>query len=155
MSATLHLIIATPACVLLDDTQVTSVRAEDETGGFGILPGHAGFRTMLTPSLIRWRGLDAVEHYCAIEEGVLRVADGQRVNVVCREGVLGDAIPELEARVRASRQKQIDAARQARTEQTGVQARAVRQLLRYLRPESSSMAGFPAPRDVDRTGEKS
>ncbi len=155
MNRALHLVIATPARVLLDDAEVASVRAEDDTGSFGIEPGHAAFLTVLVPSLIRWRGPDAVEHYCAIEAGVLRVADGQRVSVVCRDGVLGDSIPELEARVGASRRKQADAAHRARADQTGLHARAVRQLLRYLRPETAPATGFVAPGDDDRTGGES
>jgi len=41
MSAGLHLLISTPVAVLVDADDVVAVRAEDESGSFGIRPGHA------------------------------------------------------------------------------------------------------------------
>jgi F-type H+-transporting ATPase subunit epsilon len=125
MNTTLHLTIATPAHVLLDDQQVVALRAEDETGSFGILPGHAAFLTVLAPSVLRWHGADGVEHFCAVKEGVLRVSGGHDVAIACREGMLGDSLDVLEA------------VRRARVEEIRLHARAVRQLLRYLRPAAS------------------
>jgi len=119
MNTTLHLTIATPAHVLLDDQQVVALRAEDETGSFGILPGHAAFLTVLAPSVLRWHGADGVEHFCAVKEGVLRVSGGHDVAV------------------RVARAAQLDAVRRARVEEIRLHARAVRQLLRYLRPAAS------------------
>src|SRR2546429_1741177 len=49
MSAALHLTITTPAVILVDSDDVASVRAEDASGSFGILPSHADLLTMLTP----------------------------------------------------------------------------------------------------------
>jgi F-type H+-transporting ATPase subunit epsilon len=65
MSAALSLTVATPACVLVDSAQAVALRAEDETGSFGILPGHADFLTILTPCVLRWHGADQVPHFCA------------------------------------------------------------------------------------------
>ncbi len=134
MTEPLHLTVATPACVLVDSAQVVAIRAEDESGSFGILPGHADFLTVLTPCVLRWHGADDVQHFCALEEGVLRVSGGKSVTIACRDGVLGDALDTLEARVRTARAKRLDVLREARVEQTRLHAQAVRQLLRYLRP---------------------
>ncbi len=134
MNATLHLTIVTPAHVLLDDQQIVALRAEDETGSFGILPGHAAFLTVLVPSVLRWHGTDGVEHFCAVKEGVLRVSSGHDVAIACREGMLGDSLDILEEQVRAARAAQLDVVRRARVDETRLHARAVRQLLRYLRP---------------------
>ena len=49
----LHLTIATPAAVLVDADGVASLRAEDESGAFGVLPGHADLLTVLPPSVLR------------------------------------------------------------------------------------------------------
>ena len=38
MSTALHLTITTPAVILVDSDDVASVRAEDASGSFGILP---------------------------------------------------------------------------------------------------------------------
>ena len=54
MTSGLHLIIATPAKLLIDVEDVRSLRAEDDSGGFGVLPGHADLLTVLPPSVVRW-----------------------------------------------------------------------------------------------------
>ncbi|MDR5777488.1 MULTISPECIES: F0F1 ATP synthase subunit epsilon [unclassified Caballeronia] len=134
MSGSLRLTIATPDAVLADSPDVVALRAEDESGSFGILPGHADFLTVLVPGVIRWHGADGAPHFCAVEGGVLRVSGGRDVTIACRGGVQGDTLAALEARVESARAKRLDAARRARVEQTRLHAQAVRQLLRHLRP---------------------
>ena len=141
MSTTLHLKIATPATVLFDNEQVTALRAEDESGSFGILPGHIDFLTVLTPSVLRWHGADGQMHYCAVEEGVLSVRSGRDITIACRDGVLSDSLEALELQIQVAREKRLDAERRSRVEQTRVHAQAVRQLLHYLRPGKRSENG--------------
>ena len=144
MSALLHLTIATPARVLFDSTEVVALRAEDATGSFGILPGHAAFLTVLAPSVLRWHAADGVEQFCAVKEGVLRVSGGHEVSIACREGVMGasgTSLEVLEAQVDAARAVQLDAVRRARVDETRLHAQAVRQLLRYLRPSAKPAEG--------------
>jgi len=141
MSTTLHLKIATPATVLFDNEQVTALRAEDESGSFGILPGHIDFLTVLTPSVLRWHGADGQMHYCAVEEGVLSVRSGRDITIACRDGVLSDSLEALELQIQVAREKRLDAVRRSRVEQTRVHAQAVRQLLHYLRPGKRSENG--------------
>jgi F-type H+-transporting ATPase subunit epsilon len=137
MNPTLLLTVSTPASILVDAEAIVSLRAEDESGSFGIRAGHADFLTVLTPSVLRWRGVGNVERFCAVEEGVLRVSEGNRVSIACRNGVLGDSLTALEARIEAAHAARLDATRNARVEQTRMHAQAVRQLLRYLRPNRS------------------
>jgi len=144
MSALLHLIIATPARVLFDSTEVVALRAEDATGSFGILPGHAAFLTVLAPSVLRWHAADGIEQFCAVKEGVLRVSGGHEISIACREGVMGTSgtsLEVLEAQVNAARAAQLDAVRRARVDETRLHAQAVRQLLRYLRPSARPADG--------------
>jgi F-type H+-transporting ATPase subunit epsilon len=54
MSGGVRLTIATPAAVLVDVDGVRSLRAEDQSGAFGVLPGHADLVTVLPPSVLRW-----------------------------------------------------------------------------------------------------
>ena len=140
MNQPLHLTIATPAAVLVDSTEVVALRAEDETGSFGILPGHADFLTVLVPCVIRWHGADHAPHFCAVEGGVLRVAEGHSITIACRDGIRGDTLIALQTEIEAARAKRLDAARRARVEQTRLHAQAIRQLLRYLRPGAPSAA---------------
>jgi F-type H+-transporting ATPase subunit epsilon len=137
MSDRLHLTITTPAAVLVDRADVRSVRAEDESGGFGILPGHTDLLTVLPASVVRWRSGDGAMHFCALRGGVLTVSDGRHVAIACRQGTLGDNLSALEADVGTLRAAELDAERKARVEQTRLHARAVRQLVRYLRPGAS------------------
>jgi F-type H+-transporting ATPase subunit epsilon len=144
MNALLHLTIATPSRVLFDSTEVAALRAEDATGSFGILPGHAAFLTVLAPSVLRWHAADGIEIFCAVKEGVLRVSGGHEVSIACREGVMGTngmSLEVLEAQVDAARAAQIDAVRRARVDETRLHAQAVRQLLRYLRPSARPVDG--------------
>jgi F-type H+-transporting ATPase subunit epsilon len=140
VSAALRLTIATPSGLLVDSDDVVAFRAEDATGSFGILPGHADFLTVLAPCVLRWRTAGGERRFCAVGGGVLRVADGERVSIACRDGVLGDALGALEAHARAARDARLDAARRARVEQTRLNARAIRQILAYLRPGTAASA---------------
>lgn len=134
MSATLHLVISTPGAVLVDVADVVSIRAEDESGCFGIHPGHADFITVVSPSVVRWRSAAGADRFCAVLGGVLTVDRGRTVAIACREGVLGGDLHGLEAEVRARRAAETDADRRARVEQMRLHAQAVRQLMRYLNP---------------------
>ncbi|ABE35975.1 ATP synthase, Delta/Epsilon chain, beta-sandwich domain protein [Paraburkholderia xenovorans LB400] len=134
MSPTLRLTISTPASLLVNAQAIVALRAEDGSGSFGILPGHADFLTVLTPCVLRWRGTENIRRFCAVEEGVLRVSEGHSVTIACRSGMLGDSLAALEAQIETARARTLDTARNARVEQTRLHAQAVRQLLRYLRP---------------------
>jgi F-type H+-transporting ATPase subunit epsilon len=133
-----RLTIATPASLLVDESEVVSIRAEDDSGGFGFLPGHTDFLTVTPACVVRWRRSDGAARCCAIRGGVLTVARGNRVAIACRHGVLGDDVQALEAGVREARAARMDEAARARVAQTRLHASAVRRLVRCLRP-----AGLP------------
>jgi len=128
----LRLRIVTPSAIVVDDAAVASLRAEDESGAFGVLPGHADLLTALPASVLRWRGADGPWRFCVLSGGVLNVRDGARVDVAVRTAALGDDLPKLQAQVEALRAEEIDAARRAKVEETKLHARAVRQLMRLL-----------------------
>jgi len=134
MTDGLHLTIATPATVLIDKDQVRSLRAEDESGAFGVLPGHADLLTVLPPSVVRWTREGEPKRYCALSGGVMTISGGRRVAIACRRGSVGDDLATLEAQVAAERAAELDADRRAKVEQVRLHARALRQLMRLLRP---------------------
>jgi len=140
MTGSLHLIVTTPAKVLAEVDNVVSVRAEDQSGSFGILPGHADLLTVLTPSVIQWRAANGATSFCAVRGGVFTVSAGHNVAVACREGVVSDSLQELEAKVRAVRAQQLEDDRKARVQQVRAHAFAVRQLVRYLHPDPALVA---------------
>jgi F-type H+-transporting ATPase subunit epsilon len=149
MSAALHLIITTPAVVLVDSDEVASLRAEDASGSFGILPSHADLLTMLTPSVVRWRTVAGHTGFCAVKGGVLTVSPGGRVAIACREGIVDDSLQTLEERVRVVRAEQVEADRRAHVAQVQLHVRAVRQLVRYLRPDQAGEIHMPNMSDGD------
>lgn len=153
MSRTLRLVISTPAAVLVDRADVRAVRAEDASGGFGILPGHADLLTVLPASVVRWRAGDGATQYCVLRGGVLTVSGGATVAIACRDGVTGEALPALESRVQAMRAAETDAERRARGEQVRLHARVVRQMMRYLRPGELAPEGPPAAGAPDAGGD--
>jgi len=140
MTAALHLTVTTPSQILVESDDVVAVRAEDQSGSFGILPGHADLLTVLVPSVLRWRTADGAARYCAVRGGVFTVAAGRDIAVACREGVVGDSLEDLEAKVRTVRAQELEADRKARVEQVRLHALAVRQLVRYLRPHPALAA---------------
>lgn len=131
----MRLLITTPTAVVVDDPDVVAVRAEDETGGFGILDHHADFLTALTVSVVAWHRADGRRRYCAVRRGVLRVDGDSEVAVATREAIVGDDLDHLEHEVLTQLRSALDAERTARTESMQLQMKAIRQIIRYLRPE--------------------
>lgn len=138
----LHLMITTSEKILVDAADVASVRADDRSGSFGILPGHADLLTMLVPCVVRWRTADGIARFCAVRGGVFSVSDGAKVALACREGVVDQSLDELQRKVSEVRAQQAELDRKARAEQVRVHALAVRQLVRYLRPNPGAAAPF-------------
>lgn len=132
MTGSLHLIITTPAHVLVDRQDAYAIRARDDSGSFGILPGHADLLTVLPPSVVRWTDIKGSTRYCAIQGGVLGVTGGDQVAIACRKAVLGEALANLEKEVRSARAAETETDRHARVTQTRLHAQAVRHLMNNL-----------------------
>jgi F-type H+-transporting ATPase subunit epsilon len=143
--AALHLRITTPEKILVDAADVASVRADDRSGCFGILPGHADLLTVLVPCVVRWRTADGVARFCAVHGGVFSVSGGAKVARACREGVVDQSLDELQSKVREVRAQQTELDRKARAEQVRLHALAIRQLVRYLRPNPAPALELLAP----------
>ncbi|HLN22636.1 MAG TPA: F0F1 ATP synthase subunit epsilon, partial [Patescibacteria group bacterium] len=72
----MKLTVSTPLALLVEAEDVQAVRAEDDSGSFGILPGHADFLTALGVSVMTWRDHAGGEHHVALRGGVLEVIGG-------------------------------------------------------------------------------
>jgi F-type H+-transporting ATPase subunit epsilon len=131
----MRLLITTPTAVVIDDQNITAVRAEDESGSFGILSGHADLLTVLNVSIVSWHGANDTSRYCAVRRGVLSVTNGSEVAIATREAVPGDDLERLEQVVLAEFHKRLDTERASRTESLQLQMKAIRQIGRYLRPD--------------------
>jgi F-type H+-transporting ATPase subunit epsilon len=137
----MRLLITTPTAVVVDDRDVVAVRAEDESGSFGILAGHADLLTALNLSIVSWHHADDRQRFCAVRRGVLSVTDGNEVAVATREAISSDDLDHLEQVVLKGFRDTLEAERLARTEGLRLQMKAIRQIMRCLRPERRGAAG--------------
>ena len=137
----MRLLITTPTTIVVDAPDVAAVRAEDESGSFGILNDHADFLTALEVSVVDWRHADGRQRFCAVRRGVLSVANGNEVAIATREAVAGDDLARLEHEVLAQFRDALEAERSARTESLRLQMQAIRRILHYLRPERPGFLG--------------
>jgi len=135
----MRLVISTPTAVVADVADVTAVRAEDESGSFGILEGHADFLTVVSISILRWRQADGSTRYCAHRRGVLSVSAGRDIRLAVREAVLGVDPELLESAVLSRFRETAEQEQSARAASLRLQMTAIRRIIHYLRPGGSSV----------------
>lgn len=128
----MRLEITTPDRILVERADVAALRAEDASGWFGILPGHADFLTVLVPTVLSYRTDDGAEHFTAVRGGVLSVRGGALVTVATREGFAGDDLEALEAQMAAAVEAGREDEAAARTDTARLEAAAVRAVEDYL-----------------------
>ena len=133
----MRLTVATPLAIVIEVSDVAHLRAEDDTGAFGILPGHADFLTALAVSVASWRDARGVEHHVAVRGGMLEVRDGEAIAIATPEAVPGDDLHRLESEVLANFRRQLDEEQAARTDAQRLYLTAIRQIARYLRAEKA------------------
>lgn len=140
----MKLTVTTPMAVVLDTGNAVHVRAEDDTGAFGILRGHADFLTALAVSVVSWRDDAGGEHHIAVRGGMLAVHGGSTITIATREAVVDDDLQRLETEVLADFRRRNEEEATARTGAERLYLAAIRQIYRFLRPEHTS----PVPRPV-------
>ncbi|MCE7027737.1 F0F1 ATP synthase subunit epsilon [Jiella avicenniae] len=133
----MKLMIVAPLAVILDEEDVAAIRAEDASGSFGILPGHADFLTALGLSVVSWTSRDGGRHHCAVRRGVLTAERGDggkggRVTVATREAILGDDLSSLHETVLARFEADLEDERRERVEAKRLELAAIRQIMRHL-----------------------
>jgi F-type H+-transporting ATPase subunit epsilon len=131
-----RLTIATPQAVLLRQDDIAALRAEDESGAFGIMPGHVPFLTVLAPSVVSWRDGAGRESHCAVRGGLLTVRGGQEIGIATREAFLGDDIARLEETLRHEIASAAERERVERVAAAQLQAAAIRRIIGLLRPSA-------------------
>ena len=128
--------IVTPLSVVVEQDGVLAIRAEDDTGSFGILPGHADFLTSLSISVVSWKDAQGTRRFAAVRRGVLTVTAGQEVSIATREAVVGNDLAILGDTVLRQFQADTDAERTEHVASTRLQLTAIRHIMRHLRPGS-------------------
>jgi F-type H+-transporting ATPase subunit epsilon len=133
-----RLTVTTPLAIIVEASDVVHLRAEDDTGAFGILPGHADFLTAVAISVASWRDDHGAEHHVAIRGGMLEVRDGRAIAIATPEAVMGgDDLHHLESEVLNKFCRQLAKERAARTDAQRLYLAAIRQIARFLRAESA------------------
>ena len=139
----MKLVITTPTEIAVDEESVHYIRADDASGSFGIEPRHADLLTTLAICVVRWRDDRNVERYVAVRGGVLRVRDGQVVEIATREAVVSDDLGHLRGQVLSAMVKNVEAERSAKSGALRLEHAAIRQIYRYLRPAERPVKAKP------------
>jgi F-type H+-transporting ATPase subunit epsilon len=132
--------VSTPIAIVVDEPQAVSVRAEDASGHFGILPGHADFLTVLEPSVVTWRDGTGREHFAAVRGGILTVQGGRMVDLVTREAVAHDDLAVLREAVLAHLRDEAKAEAQEKARAERLHLAFVRHMTQYLRSGANGRA---------------
>lgn len=136
----MRLRIVTPLSVVVDE-EIDSLRAEDASGSFGVLSGHAPFLTALAISIVSWRK-DETERFCAVRGGVMTVGGKSHpttvVDIATREAVAGDELTTLDAEVLARFRSDADEERTEHVETVRLQLNAIRRMISRLRPSANA-----------------
>lgn len=138
----MRLIVTTPTTIVVDRNDVVSLRAEDDTGSFGILDGHADFLTALGPSVVSWRTRDGGAGHCAVRQGILVMEAGNALSIAAREAIASDDLERLEGEVMKRFATSAEEERAARVEAVAMRLKAIRRIIQYLRVPGAS--GFGA-----------
>lgn len=136
----MKLSVTTPLAIVLEAEDVRHLRAEDETGAFGILPGHADFLTALSLSVVTWRDAKDEEHHIAVSHGILEIRDGNSIVIATPKAVADDDLDRLETEVLAAFRREIEEEKAARSDAQRLYLSAIRQIYRCLHPQPP--AGF-------------
>ena len=131
----MRLLITTPDAVVVNAHDVIAVTAEDASGSFGILPGHADLVTALEVSVMCWIERDGRRWYCALRGGVLHVQDGSEVAIATQEALIADDLDRLDAQVLEKLRADAEEERATRAHTEQLRLRAMRQILTFLRPQ--------------------
>jgi len=123
--------IVIPLSIVVDE-DIDSLRAEDDSGSCGILPGHAPFLTALAISIVSWRKAD-VERFCAVRGRVITVP-GAAIDIATREAMAGDDLANLDSEVLARFRADAEEERVEHVESLRLQTNAIRRMISRLQP---------------------
>jgi F-type H+-transporting ATPase subunit epsilon len=124
--------IVTPLELPVDEDGVSSLRAEDPSGSFGILQGHADFLTSLVTGVVSWTAQDGTRRFCAVRHGQLSVTFGTAICITTREAVTGTDLATLEHNVLTRFEADLDTERAGKVSSMQLELLAIRQIVNHL-----------------------
>lgn len=145
----MRLKVTTPLANVVDCVDVVQLTAEDETGSFGILEGHADFLTTLTVSVVSWVTSGGKHHHLAVRGGVLTIHAGRQIEIVTREAVGEETLEKLGGAVLDRMRKDEENEQAARLLSARMEVAAMRQIERYV---AAGRSQFARPRAWSERG---
>ncbi len=130
----MKLVVTTPQAIVVD-AEAVHVRAEDESGAFGVMKGHADLLTALSISVLVYRDPDGREHFVAVRGGLLAVTGGSRVQVLTRDAVASDDLTSLQHDVLARFRRTSADEQRARAGASRLEGALLRRVADYVRIE--------------------
>jgi F-type H+-transporting ATPase subunit epsilon len=124
--------IVTPMQKVVEVNDVAAIRAEDETGAFGLLPGHEDFLTVLSVSVISWKAENGDEGHAAVRGGVMQVRGGDTVDVATRDAISGVSLSVLRSDVLERFRREAKLEELSKTASAKLNLAVIRQLQKYL-----------------------
>lgn len=142
----MRLLVTTPVRIVTEADGVEFIRAEDETGSFGICAGHADFLTRLSVSVLSWRDAKQREHHVALRGGVLRVTGGALIEVATVEAEASDILEDLQSRLVETFRERDREDEEERAAANRLHSAAIRQIQRVLRASRETTPSEGSPR---------
>jgi F-type H+-transporting ATPase subunit epsilon len=145
----MRLVVTTPTAIVADVDGVRHLRAEDETGAFGIMPGHADFLTVLPVSVVMWDCGAGAEGFVLVRGGILTVHVGELVEIAARGAFSRADLADLDRDAIEQLQQADEMEDISRTSDTRLHLATMRQVQRVL---ETARGGGQAPpsRQSDR-----
>lgn len=128
----MKLLVTTPTEVVVKVDDIRHIRAEDDTGAFGILPGHTDFVTVLPISVLSWDSSEG-EGFALVRRGVMVVSGGRMVEVAARSAWREGDLSALGATVLGQLEKADELEEAVRTGEARLHIATMRQLEKVLR----------------------
>lgn len=132
MATQMQVHLRLPARTLFEGP-ATRLNAVAVDGGFGILPNHVDFVTVLVPSILLLTTLEGGERIFGVDEGLL-VKKGHQVDIAVRRGVESADLDSLRATVHDTFHQMEEEERIARAALSRLEADMVRRFASLRRP---------------------
>lgn len=130
----MRLVVTTPQATIVE-AEVVHVRAEDDSGAFGVMKGHADLLTALSIAVLVYRDPDGREHFVAVRGGLLTVIGGSRVEVLTRDAVPSDDLESLQHDVLARFRRSSADEQRARVGAGRLEGALLKRVADYVRVE--------------------
>lgn len=128
----MQLTIAIPNRITVD-RPVTKVSAEGTHGSFTLLPRHLDYVVVLEPGILTYTDEEGVDHYVAVNGGVLTKA-GPQVRISTLAAVPGERLEDLERMVEEAFRRLDETEQAARSAQARIENEILHEMFEFEEP---------------------